>query len=548
VVSRPAALQRRLSWPALLALGVAGSACSIDDRQVSVPSGGSAGSLGASGSGGSGGSSSGSGGSDAGAGILVLMAAEGQSADFGEVELGSSKALQFTLSNPEATASGPLEISTNSPLFSVDAGTCAAADLANGSSCSVSVTFAPTAAAAASARLSAESPGAGSAELTLSGQGREPVCTSSADCCGGCPGSQVCVDSACQCPGGTTQCGDECVNLATSANHCAACDHSCGPGGSCLNRQCQPTTIATDQEGALRILLDGSRVYWNLASTTGAILRSVDKAGGAVTDIVCTAAQEGNAPCVPGRGQAAGMALFDGKLTFSVDTLLYTVNLDGSELVALQDYGFSGFVDDITTGDGTYAWTTRDGTSINLFSEGEGYVGYGTTQEGDTVSVLPFGGCVYIASSPGTGVRAACGVGASVTNIYGSNNVIRQMVSDGSSVFAAEERVGIVRLTPAVGGPPALDWSPLASVGGAVGALALDATFLYYYEGNGSFGSALTPFCPTQGRIRRVPKAGGTATTLLDSMTICPAAMAVDATSLYWTDANSGQILKLPKQ
>jgi hypothetical protein len=112
------------------------------------------------------------------AGNLVLAAAEGESADFGEVALQTPKTVNFTLSNPSAAPSGRLSITVSSPLFSVDPGTCNPAGspgLVNGESCSFSVTYQPLMAVPANATLSIQSPGAGGAALSLSGQGRSPA-------------------------------------------------------------------------------------------------------------------------------------------------------------------------------------------------------------------------------------------------------------------------------------------------------------------------------------------------------------------------------------
>src|SRR5262245_43524523 len=50
------------------------------------------------------------------------------------------------------------------------------------------------------------------------------------------------------CLGMAMMCGGVCINPATSANHCGACNHSCG-GGACVGGVCQPT-----------VLLDGMHV------------------------------------------------------------------------------------------------------------------------------------------------------------------------------------------------------------------------------------------------------------------------------------------------
>ena len=110
-------------------------------------------------------------------GTLVLAPAAGQSPDFGEVALQTSKTVQFTLSNPGTAPTGRLSITASSPLFSIDPGDCNASGqgLASGAGCGFSVSYTPQAAEAVTATLSIQSPGAGGAALSLSGQGRSPA-------------------------------------------------------------------------------------------------------------------------------------------------------------------------------------------------------------------------------------------------------------------------------------------------------------------------------------------------------------------------------------
>ncbi len=108
-------------------------------------------------------------------GTLVLAPAPGELPDYGDVALGTTKTVRFTLANPGNVASGRLSISTNSPLFSIDAGDCnpvGGNGLASGASCTFSAVFTPLSGEAVSATLSILSPSAGGAALTLSGRGR----------------------------------------------------------------------------------------------------------------------------------------------------------------------------------------------------------------------------------------------------------------------------------------------------------------------------------------------------------------------------------------
>lgn len=105
-------------------------------------------------------------------GSLVLAPAEGSSTEFGDVAVGASLSRSFTLTNPGAVSSGPLTISTDDNQFGVELGACAAGELIDGSRCTFSIVFTPTAPLAAAANVSVQSPGAGRAGIELSGRGR----------------------------------------------------------------------------------------------------------------------------------------------------------------------------------------------------------------------------------------------------------------------------------------------------------------------------------------------------------------------------------------
>ncbi len=49
-------------------------------------------------------------------------------------------------------------------------------------------------------------------------------------CGAACPAGVACIKGKCGCPGGTTLCGDNCVDLATSDLNCGACGVTCGEG------------------------------------------------------------------------------------------------------------------------------------------------------------------------------------------------------------------------------------------------------------------------------------------------------------------------------
>lgn len=108
-------------------------------------------------------------------GSLVVAAATGGGADYGDVQIGTSLSRQFTLTNPGNVLSGLITITSDDNRFAADAGDCnqgPAEGLVDGSSCTFSVAFKPDDSTQVAANISVQSPGAGRAGLEIRGRGR----------------------------------------------------------------------------------------------------------------------------------------------------------------------------------------------------------------------------------------------------------------------------------------------------------------------------------------------------------------------------------------
>jgi HYDIN/CFA65/VesB family protein len=112
-------------------------------------------------------------------GNLVVEALEVGQENFGDVLLGQSVARGFRVSNPAQQPSGVLRLTARNG-FEIqppsEAGACEAGvtELANGQSCSVQVSFAPSARGARAGAVTVDSPLAGAKALALSGRGISP--------------------------------------------------------------------------------------------------------------------------------------------------------------------------------------------------------------------------------------------------------------------------------------------------------------------------------------------------------------------------------------
>lgn len=58
-----------------------------------------------------------------------------------------------------------------------------------------------------------------------------------------------------------TECGSVCVNLASDANNCGACGHSCQTG-ACSGGKCQPVTLASGRSAPWGIAVSTDYLYW----------------------------------------------------------------------------------------------------------------------------------------------------------------------------------------------------------------------------------------------------------------------------------------------
>jgi HYDIN/CFA65/VesB family protein len=112
-------------------------------------------------------------------GNLVVEALQSGQEDFGDVLIGDRDSRVFRVSNPAQQASGALTLAGRNgfevqPLS--DAGACVlgVTQLANGQSCTVQVTFAPTARGVKVGALTVDSPLAGAKSLALRGRGIAP--------------------------------------------------------------------------------------------------------------------------------------------------------------------------------------------------------------------------------------------------------------------------------------------------------------------------------------------------------------------------------------
>ncbi|HET9960087.1 MAG TPA: hypothetical protein VFQ61_36595 [Polyangiaceae bacterium] len=65
-----------------------------------------------------------------------------------------------------------------------------------------------------------------------------------------------------------TQCEGSCVNLASDANHCRVCGHSCGAGSKCSSGVCQPVLLHTSPEPLTAFDVDDASIFFSPAGVS----------------------------------------------------------------------------------------------------------------------------------------------------------------------------------------------------------------------------------------------------------------------------------------
>ncbi|MDB4946409.1 MAG: putative serine/threonine-protein kinase pknH [Labilithrix sp.] len=90
-----------------------------------------------------------------------------------------------------------------------------------------------------------------------------------------------------------TRCGETCVELATSAENCGACGHSCG-GGTCSASACTPVLVASNLAQPLGVAVAGGSAFW---LRNGAVERcAVTGCTGAPASITAEVVIDGSQP------------------------------------------------------------------------------------------------------------------------------------------------------------------------------------------------------------------------------------------------------------
>jgi len=119
------------------------------------------------------------------------------------------------------------------------------------------------------------------------------------DCPQPCPQNQICQGGSCVCEASEPDiCNGTCTSLATDAQNCGQCGATCD--GTCVGGQCVITLVAaTESGGALGgIAVDATSVYW--ADLGAQSVRKIPKTGGSITTLASNQASMGKSLTIGG--------------------------------------------------------------------------------------------------------------------------------------------------------------------------------------------------------------------------------------------------------
>jgi len=347
-------------------------------------------------------------------------------------------------------------------------------------------------------------------------------------CNKGCPLGASCQMGTCQCPAGQVVCPlDGCVDLQTNEANCGSCGNACslgngqgyGPDGYCELGACHVPVLlaATANPQAITIDTDNVYVTSNTDTDAGAVVVSVPKDGGVSTTLAS------NTSITFG---AQGIAVDSANVYWGGNAGLMSAPKAGGPTRTLASASISNPVWGVAVDANNVYWSTfsRPGTVMSVPIRG----GTPTTLasgRSEPAGIVVTGTNVIWGEAWGS-VWTAPIDGGAVTSLAPASQPL-WLALDSTNVYWMGNGGGVVGTVPIGGGT----WTSLATINPPYEAgVAVDGTRVY---------------AGTQG-LTCMDKSTGSNLFVISSQAF-PIGIAVDSTSVYWTDHNSGGPWKIDK-
>jgi hypothetical protein len=330
-------------------------------------------------------------------------------------------------------------------------------------------------------------------------------------------------------------CGNTCINPMTAPNHCGACGHDC-QGGTCTGGECNPVTIAMQQEDPSYVTVDDAFVYWRRGPATSGSIARIRKdgtlnAGDLVTSLngIGTIVSDGNRVYFYSNGQIGSCAIpgCAGGITALAPTRpTVTLGIDIIDVVFNPSRSRLFWTDharifSVPIGGGmtqTHLTGNFPSTSVAVDLRFIYYI------DRDPMNVVTLRKRTAV-DPPALGILVQFPPTAALPRQLAVTPNRLLWVSTGSvSALPLPEPAGTAVPPPLAGGSPTR--------------MAIDGNQLFW----GDFQSA------SMGRILNCPTIGCRAPPAVVATFPCgPGSVAVDATTVYWTCAATGVVMRVAR-
>lgn len=348
--------------------------------------------------------------------------------------------------------------------------------------------------------------------------------------------------SSCSCTSGRKVCATPtpaCIDTSNDNANCGACGTACSVGSVCAVGRCV-TIVAKGLESARSVALDTTSVYWVTAGDGKAWSAPV---GGGPAASLITSGAAGN----PWQPVPVGASLFIA--TYNSGTIEKVAVTGGAATTVITVPGGSGTVTSMASDGTSLFWVDWSNSTVSrstLTGANATTLLHGSPQVVSPNTIATDGTYLYWANggtSLGTATVYRSGLDGSnpIALASGQNGGVYPLAVDGTNVYFGTNLDSAIYVVPATGAAAPTKYATTST---APGGIALDATSVYW----------------TDAAVMKMSKAGGAATTLVtynaNLSTAAPyaadfASIAVNGSRVFWSSSGTqwgnGAVFSAPK-